>query len=106
MGLQAHIAELFPHCTVMFAGIPGFDSWSSERQPEQVFLLLEAIFQTFDDIARKLHVFKVESIGDIYVAVTGLPERQSDHALCMTRFARQCLITTSKVTKKLEQTLG
>lgn len=30
------IADLFPHCTVLFADISGFSAWSSERQPEQV----------------------------------------------------------------------
>ena len=75
------IADLFPHCTVLFADISGFSAWSSEREPEQVFTLLETIFQTFDKIARRRSVFKVETIGDTYVAVTGLPDPQEDHAI-------------------------
>ena len=58
------IADLFPHCTVLFADISGFSAWSSERQPEQVFTLLESIFQTYDRIAKRRRVFKVETIGD------------------------------------------
>jgi hypothetical protein len=41
-----------------------------------VFMLLQAIFQAFDRLAKKRSVFKVETIGDCYVAVTGLPDPQ------------------------------
>jgi class 3 adenylate cyclase len=54
--------------TVMFLDISGFTAWSSERQPSQVFQLLESIYQSFDNIAKKMHVFKVETIGDSYVS--------------------------------------
>ena len=37
------------------------------------------------------HVFKVETIGDCYVAVTGIPHAQKDHAVIMVRFAQACL---------------
>jgi hypothetical protein len=37
------IAELFENTTVMFADIAGFTSWSSEREPSQVFRLLEKV---------------------------------------------------------------
>ena len=47
-------------------------------------MLLEAIYSAFDVIARRRGVFKVETIGDSYVAVTGLPDPQRDHALIMT----------------------
>ena len=42
------------------------------RDPDQVFQLLQTVFQGFDDIAQRRKVFKVETIGDCYVAVTGL----------------------------------
>jgi class 3 adenylate cyclase len=100
------IADLFPHCTVLFADISGFTAWSSEREPEQVFTLLQTFFQTFDHLARKRDIFKVETIGDCYVAVTGLPDPQSDHAVRMTKFARECLQKVSVLTSKLEVTLG
>ena len=36
------------------------------REPSQVFLLLEAVYDSFDKIAKKNGVFKVETIGDCY----------------------------------------
>jgi hypothetical protein len=67
-------ADLFPYTTVMFADIIGFTAWSSVREPHHVFIFLETIFRGFDQIAKQRGVFKVETVGSIYVAVTGLPE--------------------------------
>jgi len=100
------IAEVFPHTTVLFADIEGFTAWSSEREPTQVFELLESVYAGFDEIAKRLKVFKVETIGDCYVAVTGLPESQPDHALRMAQFASECQSNLTNLTKELEVSLG
>ena len=47
------IADLFPNCTVLFADIAGFTAWSSEREPEQVFTLLQEVFGAFDKLAKR-----------------------------------------------------
>lgn len=78
---SAPIADLFPNCTVMFGDIAGFTAWSSAREPSQVFTLLETVYGVFDKLAKKQGVFKVETIGDCYLAVTGLPDPQVDHAV-------------------------
>ena len=49
----------------------GFTAWSGERDPPSVFKLLETIYSAFDELARSFGVFKVETIGDSYVAVVG-----------------------------------
>mmetsp|Transcript_12927 Transcript_12927/g.30656 ORF Transcript_12927/g.30656 Transcript_12927/m.30656 type:complete len:1240 (-) Transcript_12927:54-3773(-) len=100
------IADLFPNATVMFADICGFTAWSSVREPTQVFTLLEQIYNSFDILARKRRVFKVETIGDCYVAAAGLPDPRPDHAVAMARFANECLIKMHSVVKKLEVRLG
>ena len=53
-----------------------------------------------------MNVFKVETIGDCYVAATGLPEPQADHAERMVMFAFKCLSKMKELTKKLESQLG
>jgi class 3 adenylate cyclase len=65
------IADLFLECTVMFADIAGFTAWSSSRDPAQVITLLEALYGAFDSLANRRGVFKVETIRDSYVAVSG-----------------------------------
>jgi Adenylate and Guanylate cyclase catalytic domain len=100
------IADLFPNCTVMFADIAGFTAWSSTRGPELVFVLLQSLYHRYDQIAKRRKVFKVETIGDCYLAVTGLPEAQSQHATIMARFAWDCRNAMSEVTRQLEVALG
>lgn len=74
------IADLYTDTTIMFADIAGFTAWSSAREPQQVFVLLETVYAAFDEIAVKRRVYKVETVGDCYVAVTGLPDPRKDHA--------------------------
>jgi class 3 adenylate cyclase len=100
------IADLYSNTTVLFCDISGFTAWSSEREPAQVFTLLQVIFHSFDKIASSVGVFNVETIGDCYVAITGFPEAQADHAVRMVDFAQQCLTKAKELTKRLEMTLG
>jgi class 3 adenylate cyclase len=100
------IADLFPDTTVLFADIATFTAWASVRDPTQVFTLLESIYGAFDNIATKRGVFKVETIGDSYVAVTGLPEPREDHAEVMVKFAAECRNKFSALTRELEVYLG
>lgn len=80
--------------------------WSSQRTPVEVFQLLEGIFGEFDAIATRYNVFKVETIGDCYVAATGIPNAQPDHAVIMARFAQRCMLRLSDVTCQLVDSLG
>jgi Adenylate and Guanylate cyclase catalytic domain len=100
------IAHLYPETTVFFADISGFTAWSSMRQPTQVFHLLETLYGAFDGIAKVHGVFKVETIGDSYVAVVGLPTPRKNHATVMVRFAQDCLDKMRVLTLELETILG
>jgi class 3 adenylate cyclase len=90
----------------LFADIAGFTAWSSTRDPAQVFTLLEEIYSNFDAIAKKRKIFKVETIGDCYVATSGLPEPRVDHAEAMCRFALECRSKMNVVVRRLEVVLG
>lgn len=101
------IADRYEATTIMFADLAGFTAWSAERTPEDVFTLLETLYGAFDAIAKRRRVFKVETIGDCYVAVTGLPKPRQDHAVVMCRFATDCLHKMQKLVRQLAKgTLG
>jgi len=67
---------------------------------------LEIIYHSFDNIAGRRRVFKVETVGDSYVAVAGLPFPREDHAVVMARFATDCSHRISRLCRALEKTLG
>lgn len=83
-----------------------FTAWSSVRDPSQVFKFLEAVFSSFDELAETHRVFKVESIRDVYVAATGIPRPQKDHAVRMARFASEVMRNMNSLTKELELVYG
>jgi len=96
------IADLFHDTSIMFSDIVGFTKWSSERTPHEVFQLLEKIFWEFDDIAARHGVFKLGTIGDCYIAVTGIPEPIDDHAIVLTQFAFDCRDKVREVCTRLD----
>ncbi|KAL7558130.1 hypothetical protein ACA910_013186 [Epithemia clementina (nom. ined.)] len=100
------IADLFPNVTIMFADLVGFTAWSSVREPAQVFILLETVYHAFDELAKKRRIFKVETIGDCYVAAAGVPEPRQDHPVVMARFAAECLRDMRSRAQRLETSLG
>ena len=46
-----------------------------------VMTMLDDMYSRFDALVRKHGLFKVETIGDAYMAVGGIPEPQEDHTL-------------------------
>lgn len=101
------VADIHENCTVFFADIAGFTQWCSGREPKDVFALLETLYGRFDSIAKRRGVFKVETIGDCYLAITGAPRPQAKHALIMVRFAVECRAAMSEIIhSELVNTLG
>lgn len=71
-----------------------------------MFQLLETIYCAFDAIAKRRRVFKVETIGDSYVAVVGLPSPRDHHAVAMARFAKDIRQKMGLLMAELVTSLG
>ena len=68
--------------------------------------MLETLYAAFDVIAKRRRIFKIETVGDCYVAVSGVPEPMADHAIAMGKFANDILTVMHKLTRQMETTLG
>ncbi|CAE8676783.1 unnamed protein product, partial [Polarella glacialis] len=74
--------------TIFFSDIIGFTEIASSLEPIQISSMLDNLYSGFDLLSRRMNVFKVETIGDAYMAVTNLQAEQSeDHAKRIIEFA-------------------
>lgn len=76
---ESPIADRIDEVTVLFADLVGFTPLSQLLSPDDLVLLLNRIFSSFDDLTERFGLEKVATIGDCYVAVSGLPTARPDH---------------------------
>jgi adenylate cyclase len=81
------IADGFAGVTVLFADIVGFTRLSSRLPPERIVDVLNELFCQFDDVAGRLGLEKIKTIGDCYMVAGGLPEPRPDHAEAVAEMA-------------------
>ena len=72
-------ARLFSDVTVMFTDFVNFTGLSESLQPERLVEELDYCFKEFDIIMDKYNVEKIKTIGDAYMAASGLPIADSLH---------------------------
>ena len=77
--------------TVLFSHIVDFDALTARLPPLQLVTFLNALFSRFDALTDELGVYKVETIGDVFLVCANCPveyERE-DHApiLCVMALA-------------------
>ncbi|XP_044154814.1 guanylate cyclase soluble subunit beta-1 [Bufo gargarizans] len=87
-------AKRYDNVTILFSGIVGFNAFCSKHASGEgamkIVNLLNDVYTRFDiltDSRKNPFVYKVETVGDKYMTVSGLPERCVHHARSICHLA-------------------
>ena len=82
--------------TILFTDFKDFTKLVASIPATTLIVELDDIFGQFDDIMDEVGVEKIETIGDAYMAASGLPRENPDHAL-------RCVEAAFRMVEFLEQ---
>lgn len=69
------VVDRYSMATIFFSDIVGYTNMSADMTPIEVMKMLNDLYSKLDALAAKHGIFKVETIGDAYIAVAGAPKR-------------------------------
>lgn len=91
------IADYFDTASIVFIDLAGFTNYSSSRKPGEIVEMLDVIFKELDSLADKYNLEKIKTIGDAYMAASGIPDKNDKHALNAAMFAIEAKNYINKV---------
>ncbi|XP_053996813.1 soluble guanylate cyclase 89Db-like isoform X1 [Hylaeus anthracinus] len=71
--------ESFESITVLFCELCDFD-YSTIEGAMDIVSSMNAVFSCFDSLMDEYNVYKVETVGRVYMAASGAPDKTEDHA--------------------------
>ena len=95
------ISQKFPNATILFTDIVGFTKMSSQMSAEETVSMLNELVSLFDKRAKNEGIEKIKTIGDAYMAATGLTiENTPDGSVKMIHFAQGLLADVQQFNEK------
>jgi class 3 adenylate cyclase len=86
------IADYFEEASVVFIDIANFTKLSSGNSPDMVVEMLNDVFTIIDKICMKYGLEKIKTIGDCYMAVSGIPLKVHNNAEMAANFALEVML--------------
>ena len=72
--------EVFEQVTIVFSDIPAFLDICGKCDGMKIVEMLNNIFGIFDQLSDRNGIYKVETVKDSFVGVSGAPDRVKNHA--------------------------
>ncbi|KAK3771578.1 hypothetical protein RRG08_007319, partial [Elysia crispata] len=101
--------ESYDQVSIFFSDIVGFTAIASQSRPLEVVDLLNDLYTCFDEVIARRDVYKVETIGDAYMCVSGCPRRNGNrHAGEIANMALDLIsaVTHFRIRHKPEEQLN
>jgi adenylate cyclase len=102
---QRPIADQLEDVTIIFADIVGFTEYAMAHKPEEIVQLLDRVFSVFDKLSASLGLEKIKTIGDAYMACSGLDGTAKAHAQGAAQFALAAMADFKKIIAENNLTL-
>uniref|UniRef100_A0ACB8GFB5 Guanylate cyclase soluble subunit beta-2 n=1 Tax=Sphaerodactylus townsendi TaxID=933632 RepID=A0ACB8GFB5_9SAUR len=93
----------FSSCTILFSDVVTFTNICSVCEPIQIVNMLNSMYSKFDRLTSVHGVYKVETIGDAYMVVGGVPVPVVSHAKRVANFALGMRIASREVFSPITQ---
>ncbi len=77
----------YRNASVLFVDLVDFTRKSRKLTPKIIIDELSEIFSEFDNIVKKNNCTRIKTMGDGYLAVSGIPKPNSDHTINMIKSA-------------------
>ena len=90
------VAQAFDEVSVVFVDAVGSTEQAARSTPDEFAGALDALFRRFDEMADRLGLEKIKTIGDAYMAVAGAPVPAPDHAGAAVAMALEILADCEK----------
>jgi len=82
--------QRYDNASVLMLDFVGFTAMSMESDPMTLVSELNDIFTAFDRISEQFGCERIKTMGDAYMAVSGIPEATPDHAQNVAKVALLC----------------
>jgi guanylate cyclase len=79
-GSSRSIADHFESASILFADVVDFTPLARRLAPAEVVGVLDRLFSRFDTLVERHGLEKIKTIGDCYMAASGVPDPSPDHA--------------------------
>ncbi|TMK07818.1 MAG: adenylate/guanylate cyclase domain-containing response regulator [Alphaproteobacteria bacterium] len=87
--------------TVVFADIVGFGKITARMKAYEIVGCLNQLFSEFDKLAEDAGIEKIKTIGDNYMAVSGVPTPRGNHVRMAAKFGLDMIAATTRLRSRL-----
>ncbi len=94
---RKNVIELHPDVGVLFADIVGFTELASRASPKELARFLQKTFLHFDALCESYGIEKIKTIGDAYMAISGIAPADPKHLDHLAAFALDIIESSEEI---------